>query len=69
MDITSFIPSQRQAISTFSASGGLRLGAVRIIEGYELLLHHLRYIMAGENYLISSGVLPYSYEKDLNAFL
>ena len=70
MDITSFIPSQRQAIlERFQQVEALGLGAIRI----ELKVANPVgiicecYIMAGENYFSDQAVLSFRilYEKDL----
>ena len=71
MDITSFIPSQRQAIlERFQQVEALGLGAVRI----ELKVANLVgiiyecYIMAEENYFSDQAVVSFRilYEKDLD---
>ena len=70
MDITSFIPSQRQAIlERFQQVEALGLGAIRIelkVANPVGIIYEC-YIMAGENYFSDQavGILPYSLRKGL----
>lgn len=74
MDITSFIPSQRQAIlERFQQVEALGLGAVRIelkVANPVGIIYEC-YIMAEENYFSDQAVVSFRilYEKDLTAFL
>ena len=69
MDITSFIPSQRQAIlERFQQVEALGLGAVRIelkVANPVGIIYEC-YIMAGENYFSDQAVVSFRilYEKD-----
>lgn len=71
MDITSFIPSQRQAIlERFQQVEALGLGAVRIelkVANPVGIIIYECYIMAGENYFSDQAVVSFRilYEKDL----
>ena len=70
MDITSFIPSQRQAIlERFQQVEALGLGATRIelkVANPVGIIHEC-YIMAGEHYFSDQAVVSFRilYEKDL----
>ena len=70
MDITSFIPSQRQAIlERFQQVEALSLGAIRIelkVANPVGIIYEC-YIMVGENYFSDQAVVSFRilYEKDL----
>ena len=70
MDITSFIPSQRQAIlERFQQVEALRLGAIRIelkVANPVGIIYEC-FILAGENYFSDQAVISFRilYEKDL----